>query len=389
MSDSNKKITVVHIITKLELGGAQQNTLYTAEHLDREKFNVALITGNEGYLINRAMNLKDIDLYFVDELVREINPFRDYVALKKIRKILKDKAQICGTERIIVHTHSSKAGILGRWAARQNGIPFIIHTFHGFGFNDFQNALKRSFYIFLERMTANISTALIAVSEANIKKALKLGIGKQNQFHLIRSGIKVEDYSGNPAGKEEARRALSLPADIPLVGAVACFKPQKDLLTFVRAAREVSDEIPNAKFVLAGDGIMRRKIEDEIKKLSLVDKFILLGWTEKTSLFLRAIDVLLHTALWEGLPRVLPESVATGVPVVATDVDGNKEAVAEGINGFLTAPGDYADMAKKVCGILKDEALYEKLSNNQGLIDDTFHIDTMVRLQEKLYLSFY
>lgn len=389
MSDSKRKITVVHIITKLEMGGAQQNTLYTVEHLDRGKFDAVLITGTDGHLVQQALDLKNVDLYLIDDLVREINPFKDYRALKKIRKILADKSEAVGKEKIIVHTHSSKAGILGRWAARNCKIPVIIHTFHGFGFNDYQNFFKKNSYVFIERETAKISTALVAVSEANLKKALNLGIGKEEQFHLIRSGIKLEDYFENPLSAEEARESLSLPLDIPLIGSVACFKPQKDLLTFVRAAREICNVIPEAGFVLAGDGEMRAEIEDEIKKHSLKDNFILLGWTENTSVFLRAIDLLLHTALWEGLPRVLAEAVATGIPVVAADVDGNSEVVTDGGNGFLAAPGDYIDMAKKVCRILNDLNLAENLSKNQSLIDDSFHIDTMVKMQEYLYLSFF
>ncbi|RMF93710.1 MAG: glycosyltransferase family 1 protein [Candidatus Schekmanbacteria bacterium] len=387
MSVSDRKITVVHIITKLELGGAQQNTLYTVEHLDRGKFNVVLITASEGYLLNRALKIKNLDLYLIDELQREINPIKDYGAFKKIQKILKFKSESIGKQNMIIHTHSSKAGILGRWAAYLSGIAHIIHTFHGFGFNDYQPFITKKFYIFLERITAKITSKFIVVSNSNREKAIRLGIGDNDKFHLIRSGIRIEDYSRNVLSREEARNFFSLEKNAPIIGAISCFKPQKDLITFVRAAKKISDEIPEARFIVAGDGDMRNAIEEEIKKLSLEKKFTLLGWTENTSALLCAIDVLLHTALWEGLPRVLVEAAASGVPIVATNIDGNCEIVKDGTNGFLVSPRDYEDMAKKVCRILKDKELHKRLSQNQNSIDKTFHIDEMVKMQEELYLS--
>ncbi len=160
------KTTVVHIITKLELGGAQQNTLFTVANLERSKYEPVLISGTEGILVEDAKKLKDVKVYLITELVREIRPFKDVISFLKIRRILKELKK--PRSNIIVHTHSSKAGILGRWAARVAGINLIIHSVHGFSFNDYQPSFLRAFYIFIERVTSLVTTKFIAVSKANI-----------------------------------------------------------------------------------------------------------------------------------------------------------------------------------------------------------------------------
>ncbi len=150
------KIKAAHIITSLELGGAQQNTLYTVEHLDKDKFDVTLICGSGG-LLDEDADRTGVRVVFIPSLRRKIAPWFDIVAFLKLW-------EICKKENFtIVHTHSSKAGILGRWAARLAGVPVIIHTVHGWSFNDYQNPALRKFFIWLERLTANITTKIIAV----------------------------------------------------------------------------------------------------------------------------------------------------------------------------------------------------------------------------------
>ena len=194
------KTKVVHIITKLELGGAQQNTLFTVAHLTRSRYEPVLIAGTEGVLVEDARRLDDVKVYLVPELVREISPIKDLIALFKIRRILKELK--CDTEgeglrtraAIIVHTHCSKAGILGRWAARTAGIKIVIHSIHGFSFNDYQPSLVRAFYIYLEKLTAIITAKFIAVSKENIDKGINKGIFTRDKVVLIRSGIEIETF---------------------------------------------------------------------------------------------------------------------------------------------------------------------------------------------------
>ena len=226
-----KPFPVVHIITKLELGGAQQNTLFTIAHLNRERFQPYLITNNEGILVSEAMALKGVTTFLLTELIREINPLMDIRALFKIRDILRSLKK--SDSAVIVHTHSSKAGILGRWAARFAGADVILHTFHGFGFHDFQTSPVRHFLIFLEKLTALITDKLITVSKANIHKGVKAGIFPRKKTVLIRSGIEMEEFTGIKVKKAQKKKELGVARNLPLATMIGCLKPQKAPLDYV------------------------------------------------------------------------------------------------------------------------------------------------------------
>ena len=367
------KTTVVHIITKLELGGAQQNTLFTVANLERRKYEPVLISGTEGILVEDAKKLKDVKVYLVPELVREIRPFKDVISFLKIRRI--------------VHTHSSKAGILGRWAARVAGINLIIHSVHGFSFNDYQPSFLRAFYIFTERVTSIVTTMFIAVSKANIEKGMAERIFSKNKAVLIRSGIDIREFQEVKGDKNKKKEELGADVRCPLVAMIACFKTQKSPLDFVKIARIVTDNIAEIRFLLVGDGVLRSEIEELIKKLGMDGKILLLGWRNDIPEILSCIDVLVLTSLWEGLPRVFPQAMASGVPVVATEVDGAPEAIKNGVNGYLLPPKDINAMAEKVIYLIRHpEKAQEMGEKGKGLVEE-FDIWKMLAQQEELYAS--
>lgn len=378
-------IKVVHIITKLELGGAQQNTLYTVSRLNKNKFIPILITGSDGLLIDDAKRLS-IEAHFLPSLVREINPVKDIQALLDIRRLLlsiKSSSQ----SPIIVHTHSSKAGIIGRWAAFFAGVPVVIHTYHGYGFNDYQSILKRGLFIFLERLTAKITTRFIAVSKNNIEKGINAGIFRSNDVELIRSGIDISEFMDVRIDKAKKKKELGVEPDKPLVGMIACFKPQKAPLDFIKAARHVHQKMPDVKFIVAGDGDLRPAMEDLINSLGLMDKIRLLGFRRDIPEIMKCLDVFVLTSLWEGLPRVIVQAFAAGIPVVATAVDGSSEVVKNGVNGFLVKPGDVEGIAEKIVHILqKPNGFKFQISDFKSILDE-FDIDLMVRQQERLYMG--
>lgn len=382
---------IVHIITKLELGGAQQNTLFTVAHLTRSIYEPVLISGTEGLLVEDAVKLKDVKVYLIPELVRQIRPLKDVMVLLKLKRILKQLkldagAKIPGgSSAIIVHTHSSKAGILGRWAARLAGIRLIIHSIHGFSFNDFQPSLMKAFYIFLERVTSIITTKFIAVSKSNIGKGISERIFTRDQVILIRSGIDVRKYQQVRLDRVKKRKELGINAGIPLVAMIACFKPQKSPLDFVRIAKIVSNENSEARFLLIGDGVLRSKIEELIEKLEIEDKILLLGWRRDIPEIMSCIDILVHTSLWEGLPRVLPQAMASGIPVVATEVDGAPEAIQNGVNGFLLPPRDINGMAEKIIYLIKHPEKTSEMGEKGKRLVEEFDIWKMVEQQEELY----
>jgi len=382
---SARGVSVCHVITLLELGGAQQNTLYTVAHLE-PPFRPSLVCGPGGLLDAEAGRLP-VPVRFVPSLVRPIRPHLDALTLVRLARLFRKERPD------IVHTHSSKAGILGRLAAGLAGVPHVVHTIHGFGFHAAQPRLVRDAFIALERLAARVTTHFIAVSRAHIDAGVALGLFPRERVSLIRSGVVLADFE-RAAGIDRActagpsfRDELGVPRDAPLVGMVACLKPQKSPLTFVEVAARVVRDRPDAIFVLAGDGEMRVDVERLGARLGLGDRLRLLGWRRDIPWVMAALDVLLHTSLWEGLPRVLPEAIACGVPIVATGVDGTAEILEDGVSGIVCSPGDADALAAGVKRLLSDREVGHRMARRAREVLGEFDIDDMVRQQERLYLS--
>lgn len=374
-----RRLRVCHVITLLELGGAQRNTLYTLRELDRRRFEAALISGPGGLLDEEAAAIPDLLFETCPSLRRSVRPAVDARALldlyRRLRRLRPD----------LVHTHSSKAGILGRLAAALAGVPIIIHTVHGWGFTPLQSAAKRHLFVYLERIGAQLTTKLIAVSEANAVAGAQAGIAPREAFEIIRSGIEIERFRGaSPDGG--LRREIGIPEQAPLAGMIACLKPQKAPLDYVEAARRVLADLPGAHFLLAGDGALRGEVESAIRQAGLGGRFHLLGWRSDPERIVAEIDVLVLTSRHEGLPRVVPEAMAAAKPVVVTAVDGSPEAVRHGESGLLVPPGDLEAMAEALCRLLSDPETARRMGLRGRERVGEWDIDEMVRRQERLYL---
>ena len=379
---------VVHIITMLELGGAQENTLFTVSHLDRSRFEPFLMSGKEGILVKEALRMEGVKTYLIPDLIREVKPFRDLKALRDIVRVLKEiRSSGDSSAKLIVHTHSSKAGIIGRWAAKIAGAEGIIHTYHGFGFNDYQPVLVKWFYILMEWLTSRITTKFICVSEANRDKGIHLDLFSKDHAVLIRSGIDLERFTTPQKNREEMRRELGIPLDVPLATMIACFKPQKSPLDFVHVAGLVKKEVPQARFLMVGDGILRGEIEDLKAQRGLEKEMILLGWRRDIPEILNASDCLVLTSLWEGLPRVFPQAMCLGLPIVATLIDGATDVINDGINGFLLPPHDVQGMAEKVVYLFKNPDIAKEMGTSGEEKVKEFDCSKMLREQENLYSS--
>jgi glycosyltransferase involved in cell wall biosynthesis len=289
------------------------------------------------------------------------------------------------SSKVIVHTHSSKAGILGRWAARLAGIRLIVHSVHGFSFNEYQPSLVRAFYIVLERITALITTAFVTVSGADREEGIRKGIFKGDGVTLIRSGIDIKQFGTLPGDRISLREKIGIDQDAPAIAMVACFKPQKAPLDFVRVAKKVSEERSDALFYLVGDGLLRPQVEKLIEELNLRDKVVLLGWRRDIPEIMLSIDLLVLTSRWEGLPRVFPQAMASGVPVVATNVNGAPEAIRNGLNGYLLPPGDITGMAEKIIYLINNPEEARAMGKKGRELVEEFDIWKMVKQQEALY----
>jgi len=378
MRSTLMKAKVFHVITKLELGGAQKVTLMTLERLPRDRYELGLVTGPEGLLVDWANRIPDLRRVWMPPLIREVRPLKDLAAFFALFQLFRrEKPQV-------VHTHSSKAGVLGRWAARLAGVPFIFHTAHGFGFHDFQRPAAKRFYVWLERLTSKITTRLVVVSLANAQKGESHGIFKSGDWILCRDAISVREF----LQVEPRRRKLGewkIPEDKLIVGMIACLKPQKAPTDFVEVAAQVLRSTDKAHFVLAGDGELRPMVEQRIQELGVGKHFTLLGWQTDMPEVYRNLDIVALTSLWEGLPCVFSEAMAGRLPIVATNVDGAREAIIQGDSGFLHEPHDIEGMAASILKLIEDSELRRRMGERGHARVMEFDISTSVETLETEY----
>jgi glycosyltransferase involved in cell wall biosynthesis len=261
----------------------------------------------------------------------------------------------------------------------------VVHSIHGFGHAALGGGAIAALARAAERRLARHTDAFISVSQAGIDEGRRLRLLGDRPAHLVRSGIDIAAFAAADGLRDAARRQLGLPADAPVAGMIACLKPQKSPLDFVDAAAEVAARLPQARFFIAGDGELRPAVEARAAERGLRDRLLLLGWRRDVPELLGALDVLVLTSRWEGLPRVCPQAMAAGRPIVATAVDGVPEAVVDGRNGYLVAPGDAAATARRVLELLQDESLRRRLGAAGRQAVGEFSEERMVADQERLY----
>jgi glycosyltransferase involved in cell wall biosynthesis len=379
------RATVVHVITQLELGGAQEIAMLFCRHLATRGFDVHLVAGKGGLLDEEARHLPGVSFHYDDSLARELRPLRDAASGMSLCALLRRLRRDSGLP-MIVHTHSSKAGIVGRWAAYFAGAELRIHSIHGFAFHSFQPWWEHGLYSVAERVTARVTQAFCPVSEANRRKAIDSGLLNRGQTAVVLpAAIEPEQYVPDSTGRRRVRDELAVRDDETLVGMIACLKPQKAPLDFVRMASRVRAASPCVRFFVAGDGELRPQMEDEISRLALGGVCQLLGWRRDVRALLGALDVLVLTSLWEGLPRVVLEAMVAAKPIVATRVDGTPEAVEEGVNGFLADPHDVDGLANRVSQLVLDPHLARRMGERGRERIDEFSAPRVLEKLEALY----
>jgi glycosyltransferase involved in cell wall biosynthesis len=374
---------VLHPITRLIVGGAQENTMYTAALLDKQRFRVEVLsgpqTGSEGSLIEEVRQ-RDIPLTIFPDLLRQISPVHDLKALWKMKRFI----QLGGYT--IVHTHSSKAGILGRLAARLAKTPLIVHTIHGWSFHDYMSPVTRWIYILLERWIARFSDALVVVTERDIEKGLQAGIGRREQYRRIRSAIPLDEFDPRRVDRQAVRQELQIPTAAVVIGNVGRFSAQKNPLDWVRVASRVAQACPQAHFLLVGDGPLRPQVEAALQQAGIAGQTTLTGLRRDVPRMLAAMDIFLLTSLWEGLPRVIPQAMAMGLPVVANRADGVTEAIQDGSSGFLCSPGDTEQMADCCIELARQPLKRQEMGyRGQAYALQEFDLRKMIASLEALY----
>jgi glycosyltransferase involved in cell wall biosynthesis len=377
------KKNIAIVITRLDLGGAQKVALYIAKNLDRKKFNVHLIAGKGGFLDAEAQKFSGrLVLNLWPELVHPVDLPMDIAAFFKLADYFK-KNNID-----VVHTHSSKAGLLGRLAAAYAKVPKIIHTVHGFPFHEYQNAGMHCIYVMLEKFAAKYTTELVSVGSDVTGYGLKNGVGARQQYEMIRAAVDVKNFKAQSlkfrAGSVSRAKFLGsygLDPDKYTVGMIGNLKKQKNPEGFVKTAAEALNIDPDIQFIFAGGG---KGLEDMIqmtRKYGISDRVKFAGWVKSAEDFMGSIDLFLLTSLWEGLPCTLAQAFASGKPVVASDIGGNSEFVKDFKAGELYPPFDHKAAAQKIKAFKDKKIKYRPDKQKFG----EFELKNMLKKYEKIY----
>jgi glycosyltransferase involved in cell wall biosynthesis len=358
MSSRRDRPRIVHVITRLIVGGAQLSVIGLCEGLE-EDFDIHIVagpqTGSEGSLHDRAREVAHLTV--IESLRREISPRWDPVVIAKLRGVLK---RLDGD---IVHTHSSKAGIVGRFAAAPLRAQ-VVHTIHGWGHTPADSSLRRASFIALERIAATKCDALVAVSADNREEGLAHHIGHPEDYRIIPEVVELVPLAPDfAASRARAREMLGLSEDVEVIGWVGRFVEQKDPQTLARALTGLLLARPSARAVLVGDGPLRSDVEAALSAAGVQDRVTLTGVVQGARRLMPAFDVLIHPSRWEGQPRVVQEALGERVPVVSARASGIGELIEDGRTGWVVAPRAPEEMMSAAIAVLDSPALRAPLDD--------------------------
>lgn len=374
---------VLHLITRMVHGGAQENTLATVAAIAGGGWRSTLVTGPadgpEGSL-EPECHRRGVRMIHVPELVRELSPAQDVRALRRLVALIRAE------QPQIVHTHTSKAGILGRIAARMARVPVVIHTPHGHVFHGYYGPLRSQLFRWIEWACAPLADRLIALTEQERQDHLRRGIGRPERFVVIPSGVDFAPIDAARTQRRATRAALGIAPDAPVIGCVARLVPIKDHATLLAAFQRVAAAVPRAVLLLVGDGPLRGDLEARATALGIGDRVRFLGLRTDVPRLLAAMDLFALASLNEGMGRVLVEAMAMGLPVVATRVAGIVDVVRDGESGLLVPPQDPEGMAAAIVALLRDPGLRRQMgeAGRRGVVPG-YSVETMVARLRALY----
>lgn len=341
------------------------------------EYEVTLVTGvddgPEGDLLERAA--RTTRLVILPELGRSISPISDIKAFWKLYRLIREGRYH------IVHTHSSKAGVLGRFAAKFAGTPIIVHTLHSLVFHDYQPWLINRLWWLVKKLCAPVTDQFISVSDIITQKAIAAGIGSPNKFKTIYSGMELEWFTNASVNPAAVRREFGIPDDALVVGKIARLFSLKGHDQLLDAAPSIVKRHPGVRFFLIGDGVLYDHLQRRAREAGILDNFVFAGLIprERIPEMLSAMDLVVHTSLREGLARVLPQALAMKKPCVSFDIDGAPEVVIPDITGFLVRAGDSQGLANAVSRLLEDPELRARMGEEgRRRVDPAFRAETMV-----------
>ncbi|MFM8471852.1 MAG: glycosyltransferase family 4 protein [Limisphaerales bacterium] len=384
-----RTMRVAHVITRLIVGGAQENTIASVLGLRAKPgVEVQLISGPtsgpEGTLEPRIAGIPGL-LTIVPELIRPVSPWHDWLALRKLTALFRAQRPD------LVHTHSGKAGVLGRLAAHAAGVPLIVHTIHGPSFGPFQGPLANFAFRAAERRAGRVTTHFVSVANAMTEQYLAAGIGRPEQYTRIFRGFDLEPFL-NAKNDPALRAKLGIAPDDFVIGKVARLFEHKGHVELLGAAMLLAERFPRIKVLLVGDGNLRPLLTS-LPMLPggklLQGRVVFTGLVrpEEVPGYLGIMDAVAHLSRREGLARVLPQALAAGKPIVAYDCDGAREVCLDNETGYLVKPGNVEAVAHWLSELITKPVLAEKFgARGRELVKEQFPTQRMVDELHALYL---
>jgi glycosyltransferase involved in cell wall biosynthesis len=382
---SREGIRIVRIFSRLNIGGPSIHVVLLTAGLNDDEFSSTLVIGREspgeGNMLALAKAHR-VEPVVINELGRELNPINDLIAFWRLLLLLRR------LRPDIVHTHTSKAGALGRVAARLVGVPIVVHTFHGHTFHSYFHPLQAMIFRLAERWLSRWTTRIIAVSGAVREDLIRYRIADPAKVAVIRLGLELEKFTTCRQYRGQLRHELGLSADIPIVCSVGRLVPVKNHDLLFRSMKRVIAERPDVRLLIVGDGELRLGLEASANRFGLGAHVLFLGWRHDLERIYADADVIVNSSLNEGTPVAVIEAMAAGRPVVATCVGGTPDVVQQGETGWLVESEDVELLAKTILEVLGDGAKTEAVTAAaQRFVLAQFSASTLVERMREFYVS--
>jgi glycosyltransferase involved in cell wall biosynthesis len=378
--EPSRPIRILRLIARLNVGGPAIHVTLLTQKLSAPNYESTLVCGtvepDEGDMAYFAES-HGVEPIIIPELGRSLNPVRDLTTIWTVYRLMRR------LKPDVVHTHTAKAGFVGRLAAWLASVPVIVHTFHGHVFQGYFSWPQTRFFIFLERLTARLSDTIITLTDGLRRElAEEYHIARKGRITVLPLGLDLEVFAHTPRKSGTFRSAWNIPADVPLVGIVGRLVPVKNHALFLQAAAQVRASLPAACFVIIGDGETRAEVEAQVDALGLREVMTFTGWQRDLAPIYSDLDALVISSLNEGTPVSVIEALAGGCPVVTTAVGGLPDLLDHGALGKLTPPGDANALANAILDTLLNPP---DGSEAQRLMLDRYGIDRLVRDLDSLY----
>lgn len=387
----SRKNRVIHVITRFDKGGSAENTFLTVRDLDKDKYDVWLVLGpsHESQMGEAERSAADLNrsdtvnagvrISSIPELVRSIQPIKDIQALFSLIRLFRR------VKPHIVHTHTSKAGLLGRWAAFLARVPLIVHTPHGHVFWGYFGPATTRLFILLERATALITHRLIMLTEQEKIDHLHCHIAPESKFTVIHSGIDLRPFEDLLEEPDTLRTQWNIPRTALVVGSVGRLTPVKGQRYLLDAIALLAPRLPNLTCVLLGDGELREELTELATRLGIQKRVLFLGWRADVARIISIFDIFAFPSLNEGMGKVLIEAMALEKPIIASAVGGITNLVTHEENGILVSPGNAEILAEAIELLYLDHNKRRELGKRGKERVALYSSDLMVEKIESLY----